>query len=204
MHLDLQNVVNHFTPMSAERTPYQQLRDRNHTMNQNYASVGFCKGEGDCCEPNLLILEQDMKVIKSAVKNGEIGSEIVARAKVRASDPNLQNCPFLSDDKRCAIYPFRPLVCMQYGNAGYPMDAEKQIDEEKLESIQRGEFELGDTISVRELGVFACESCAKEICGTDIPLEVVQLSTITRDVIHEVMSDGNTYKAMKGFITQDL
>lgn len=190
--------------MSAENGYYSELRELQQNLNENYTEFNLCEGTGDCCEPNLFILNQDMEVIKSGVKQGDIPLDVVQRAKERARDPNLTNCSFLSNDNRCTIYPFRPLVCMYYGYGGYPHTG-KNIDEEKREAIQRGEFELGETIPNTELGVFACEGCGVNKCGDKkIPLEVVQLATLTREAISVLLEHESLYDSMKNFINNDL
>lgn len=153
---------------------YSEFREKAERFNAQAAKYSFCKGiNGGCCIPNVNMLEDDKKLIIDAASRGKIEKSVIRRARRRAKDPEVNSCPFLGDDEKCTIYPYRPIKCIQHGNGGIPRS------EEDVKAIASGAKE---SLTAKELVPFSCKDCLAEVDSeTQIPREVIMKTMFIKD-----------------------
>lgn len=153
----------------------------------------LCKAiDGGCCKRGLTLLPEDEEIIVEAAARGDIDPATLQRARVRAADPNEEFCPFLGDRGECTIYEHRPLVCMQHGNGGLPMN--RALAKKAIQSPGK------KTIKVSELEQFACVACSEQVDGNArIPLSVVGKSVAILVTIQDRQRHANR-KTMNEFV----
>lgn len=120
-----------------------------------------CQNRAECCVSTVPITEGDINVIQKYVLSGEIPAGVVEAALRNAANPNRTKCPFLSKDKQCSIYEFRPLACIEFGFGGVPTS---RVTGREV------------SISVRQLKqdatLGACGSCRKDMLRKNVSLSI--------------------------------
>lgn len=118
------------------------------------------------------VLKEDKDFIGDAVRKGEVTQDVMKRAQRRARNPQEKHCPFLGEQGECAIYPYRPVVCINHGNGGLPRNQSKRRE------ILGGSAE---DIEVRNLGPYSCENCIPHVDQDAVlPSEVVRKGMFIR------------------------
>lgn len=69
---------------------------------------GKCSQCGSCCVDTLPATGKELKAIKRFVRENEISP------RPKSSEALDLICPFLSEEKKCKIYPVRPSVCRNF------------------------------------------------------------------------------------------
>lgn len=68
---------------------------------------GDCRGCGECCSRFLPLSKKDIERIKAYTEENDI------KQRPEGADIDL-TCPYLTEDKVCAIYEARPDICRAY------------------------------------------------------------------------------------------
>ncbi|MBI2031441.1 MAG: YkgJ family cysteine cluster protein [Candidatus Levybacteria bacterium] len=160
--------------MRVPEIEYPEFREKVERFDSSFREYNFCKGiDGGCCKANVSMVYGDKKIISDALARGDIKKWVVKRAQRRAKDPKVTQCPFLGRDKKCTIYPHRPVHCIQHGNGGIPLNVDEDI-----RAMAKGSKA---TIKTRDLGTFSCKDCALAVDGeAEVPAEVVLKSVFIR------------------------
>ncbi|MGL5256430.1 MAG: YkgJ family cysteine cluster protein [Proteocatella sp.] len=146
----------------------KMVKDYIDSLNKIYEKVspGDCSGCGNCCSESVGASFVEAEVIFEALKNMDKVKREVILEKLMNYYFDIydirQKCPFLGEDKLCAIYEVRPLNCRLYGH--WKKD-EYNANLERL-SFQNADIsrvileEYGYKVSDEYLG-FAIEYCSK-------------------------------------------
>lgn len=178
--------------MASKELGYSEFRAQVEKFNADSESYSFCKSiRGGCCTSNIQILKEDGEHIRDVIQTGQISRDTVKRAQRRARDNEVTRCPFLGESDDCTIYPFRPIVCINHGNGGIP------LDKDMVKPILTGSTE---DVVMKDLGPFSCANCVQLIDNeTSVPVEIVRKSMI----IGSNAEKGQTTR-MRSFLTESL
>jgi hypothetical protein len=106
---------------------------------------------GECCGPVRWSLAEEI-VIRDYIRRHGI--------EYRKMKSIMDYCPFLTEDKKCSIYPVRPLVCRVYGvleNLRCPyIKPEKYMSLEEFFEMEKEIAKLSKEIAI-QLGVLPNE-----------------------------------------------
>lgn len=118
-----------------------------------------CRNCGKCCGP-IPLLDWELVEIRRAVRN----LPVEERERLKHQKRERLTCPLRDiENRRCAIYEARPLICRQYGhyeglkcpnNKGVKLKSRKQGYKEFEVASRKGEYLvgiLGGNIGWREL-----------------------------------------------------
>ncbi len=102
---------------------------------------------GKCCGPIYWSLAEEIVIRDFLKKNG---------IEYRKARSFLDYCPYLNENKRCDIYPVRPLICRVYGvleDLKCPfVRAEKTLNREEYEELKNRIARISEKLAVN-LGV---------------------------------------------------
>jgi hypothetical protein len=162
-----------------ENESYRRLRDEALRLNETGRPYALCRNiAGGCCIRDIKLLPEDQLVILEAAARGDIDGATLQRARRRALDEGVTQCPFLGDQYECTIYDYRPVVCIQHGNGGLPTD--------KATTLRAMRTPGNRTIRVGDLEQFACDACAAQGNPNDrIPLSIVGKSVAILVTVQE-------------------
>lgn len=92
----------------------QMIKDMEHGV-YDFTKEGECSQCGACCSNMLWLSEKEISRIKRYIKKHNIKEQKHIAPAVLVEQPKLDlTCPFLNEnrkDKKCAIYPVKPLIC---------------------------------------------------------------------------------------------
>lgn len=101
-------------------------------VNNRY--TGDCRGCGECCGRLLPLSEKDIKRIK----------DYVSAHDIKKNESSGFTCPYLTEEKACAIYPARPDICRAYRCdfqvKGYTEPVRLLMREAKYDLVDMGEI----------------------------------------------------------------
>lgn len=83
----------------------------------DFTENGKCIGCGNCCSNLLPLSEKEISDIRSYVKNHKIKKQKHVLYVLKKQPDIDMLCPFLDDsqpNKKCTIYPVRPLICKDF------------------------------------------------------------------------------------------
>lgn len=120
------------------------------------------QGNAACCdERNVPTSHDDRKVITDAIASGAIPPQVVDRAKERAADPQIKQCPFLGDNRECTIREFYPIICAITGSAGLPVEDELPTYAENARRLL--EDREDSSMPVAKTGSSMCGPCHQQL-----------------------------------------
>ena len=116
-------------------------------LNEIYSEIPDfdCDGCGDCCGPIKWFSSEDI-AIKDFMKKNNIK---YVRWGIEDYAKNRFKCPYLTKDKKCKIYPVRPIICRLQGHTpklpcgkNKPFDISKEKANELMAQVVNLDMDL--------------------------------------------------------------
>ena len=85
-----------------------QALSKTQTVKDLYTPKGDCKGCGECCSRFLPMSEFDMQRLSNYVFDHDVKPHMEVDGAIDLT------CPYLDENKECAVYTARPEVCRAY------------------------------------------------------------------------------------------
>ncbi len=123
------------------------------------------KGCSFCCHDTIYGSQIEIEVIKSILKELKIKPDR-KRSKIQNSKTAdkltwaEKACVYLSDEGKCRIYQYRPIVCRTHNNVGPMEDCNKEFD--PIKSVQEGRIIEVEAMSIA-LMLLSVELTGKEL-----------------------------------------
>lgn len=128
------------------KTLGEAFQDIEHGV-YDYTVGGKCVGCGNCCSNSLFLSQKEINTIKTYIRNHRIKEQMHMVAPLMNQPVLDLTCPFMdshSKDKKCVIYPVRPLVCRCFTCNDPNRILNEPVKEiEKLEKINMRETFFG-------------------------------------------------------------
>ena len=128
-------------------------------LNEMYGKIpeGHCSGCGNCCNESVpTFFAEFLNIVNYLAQNPKVMEDRLPAVYEHyfLELAEKRPCPFLGEDKRCSIYPVRPLTCRVFGHV------EKDQYEKNYNEILESNIEAGEYYS--------------EAYGLDIPDEIIR------------------------------
>jgi hypothetical protein len=159
------------------------------------------RGKAECCDRTVGLSRADATLLLRAFAGGKIPDSVRERAVARNLDRRNDRCPFLSDDRECTIYPFRPLICLAWGIGGRARpDTAAELSRRKQLQERTG---LEQSVDVEEIACYACPSCLAELRGErrHYPLALIEAITTAYVYLH---ADDEVGSLLTNFVRKNL
>lgn len=142
---------------AENKLSYDLLRQAAFKANEKMPT--HCHGcRGKCCTREVEITRDDADLIMSGVRSGEINQQTTRTALDSADIKDSNRCPFLAGEDKCAIYDFRPIICVIYSAGGlFNSGAARRFYREKYKSDRAAGKET--YVNRKDLVTLTCEGC---------------------------------------------
>lgn len=135
-----------------------QALSKTQTVKDLYTPKGDCKGCGECCSRFLPMSKFDIQRLSNYVFDHDV------KTHVEVDEVFDLTCPYLNDNKECAVYIARPEVCRVYR-------CDKQVRGESLDFYGSSDAKITDmwivakTIAAAHDDFFGTSDTDEEPCG---------------------------------------